>query len=225
MGDLYAEMRQYYARRAPEYDDWYNRAGRYDDPATNGLWHGEVAALGHIAADFGSGRLLDIACGTGRWTERFAANPRVTDVTALDGAAEMLAQTRERLDAAGRGASLVRGDAYALPFADASFDCAFSGFFLGHVPPERVGAWLVEVRRVLRRGGALLIFDSLLPEGREEVQVQQRPLKDGSRHNVLKVYYTPATLAKALAGVAARGSIEVATTGRYFVHARLTTRG
>ena len=224
MGDLYEEMRQYYARRAPEYDDWYNRAGRYDDPATNALWHGEVAALGHIAAEYGSGRLLDIACGTGRWTERFAANPRVTDVTALDGAAEMLAQTRERLAAAGCRATLVRGDAYALPFEDASFDCAFSGFFLSHVPPERVGVWLTEVRRVLRPGGSLLIFDSLLPEGREDVQVQQRPLKDGSRHRVLKVYYTPATLTKALAGIATRGGITCATTGSYFVLARLTTR-
>jgi demethylmenaquinone methyltransferase/2-methoxy-6-polyprenyl-1,4-benzoquinol methylase len=224
MGELYEEMRQYYARRAPEYDDWYNRVGRYDDPATNALWHGEVAALGRIAADFGSGCLLDIACGTGRWTERFAANPRVTTVTALDAAAEMLTQTRERLEAAGRSATLVRGDAYAMPFADASFDCAFSGFFLGHVPLEWVGTWVAEVRRVLRPGGALLIFDSLLPEGGEEMQVQQRPLKDGSRHRVLKVYYTPKTLAKALASIAARGRIEVATTGRYFVYARLTTR-
>jgi ubiquinone/menaquinone biosynthesis C-methylase UbiE len=225
MGDLYEEMRQYYARRAPEYDDWYERAGRYDDPATNAQWHGEVAALGHIAADFGSGRLLDVACGTGRWTEHFAANPRVTEVTALDGAAEMLAQTRARLAGAGCRATLVPGDAYAMPFVDASFDCAFSGFFLSHVAQERVGTWLAEVRRVLRPGGALLIFDSLLPEGREEVQVQQRPLKDGSRHRVLKVYYTPATLTKALAPIAARGSIACATTGRYFVHARLTTRG
>jgi hypothetical protein len=56
------------------------------------------------------------------------------------------------------------------------------------------------------------------------VQVQRRPLKNGSRHRVLKVYYTPTTLAKALAGIATRGRIEVATTGRYFVYARLTTR-
>jgi demethylmenaquinone methyltransferase/2-methoxy-6-polyprenyl-1,4-benzoquinol methylase len=224
MAGLYEEMRQYYARRAPEYDDWYSRAGRYDDPATNALWHGEVAALGHIAASYGRGRLLDIACGTGRWTERFAANPRVTEVTALDGATEMLAQTRERLAAAGCRATLVQGDAYALPFADASFDCAFSGFFLSHVPPERVSAWLAEVRRVLRPGGSLLIFDSLLPEGRQEVQVQQRPLKDGSQHRVLKVYYTPATLIGVLAAIVPRSAIACATTGRYFVHARLATR-
>jgi demethylmenaquinone methyltransferase/2-methoxy-6-polyprenyl-1,4-benzoquinol methylase len=118
----------------------------------------------------------------------------------------------------------VQGDAYALPFADASFDCAFSGFFLSHVPPERVSVWLAEVRRVLRPGGSLLIFDSLLPEGREDVQVQRRPLKDGSQHRVLKVYYTPATLTRALAAIAPRGAIACATTGRYFVHARVTTR-
>jgi hypothetical protein len=29
MHELDAEMRRCYARRAPEYDDWYNRAGRF----------------------------------------------------------------------------------------------------------------------------------------------------------------------------------------------------
>lgn len=224
--ELDQEMRRYYARRAPEYDDWYDRLGRYDDPATNAAWHAEVARLDQIASGFGAGRLLDIACGTGRWTVRFAANPRVTSVTAFDQAPEMLERTRARLAAASHAATLVQGDAYALPFAVGAFDCCFSGFFLSHVPSERLADFFGEVRRVLRPGGALLLFDSALPAGAADgatVQVQERPLKDGSRHRVLKVYYTPETLRAALALAATPGSMSTEATGRYFVAGRGTT--
>lgn len=222
--DLDQEMRRYYSQRAPEYDDWYDRRGRYDDPATNAAWHAEVAELARIADGFGQGRLLDIACGTGRWTVRFAASPRVTSVTACDQAPEMLEQTRARLAAAGRTATLAQGDAYALPFADGAFDSCFFGFFLSHIPAERLPGFMGEVRRVLLPGGALLVFDSALPDDRDTVQVQERPLKDGSRHRVLKVYYTPDTLRAALALAASPATIATETTGRYFVVGRGTTR-
>jgi ubiquinone/menaquinone biosynthesis C-methylase UbiE len=219
MSELDNEMRAYYARRAPEYDDWYNRLGRYDDPATNAGWHAEVAQLERIASGFGAGEMLDIACGTGRWTACFAANPAITRLIALDQAPEMLAQTRARLAAAGRDAELVQGDAYALPFTDSAFASCFCGFFLSHVPPERVSAFLSEVRRVLQPGGQMLIFDSLQPPGRGPVEVQERPLKDGSHHRVLKVYYTPESLATALAAKDA-SAVATTTTGRYFVVGR-----
>lgn len=218
MPNLDDEMRAYYDQRAPEYDDWYDRVGRYDDPATNTAWHAEVRRLEAIAGAFGGGHLLDIACGTGRWTTRFAANPRTVAVTGLDQSEEMLAQTRSRLAADGRTADLVRGDAYALPFNDGSFDSCFFGFFLSHVPPDTVPAFLVEVRRVLRPGGQLLIFDSHLPSGKiANVEIQDRPLKDGSRHRVLKVYYTPATLLAALTAYVAPGHVSTESTGQYFV--------
>lgn len=225
--DLDQEMRRYYSQRAPEYDDWYDRLGRYDDPATNATWHAEVARLGQIADGFGEGRLLDIACGTGRWTVRFAANARVTSVTAFDQAAEMLEQTRARLAAAGRSAIFAQGDAYALPFAAGAFDCCFFGFFLSHVPTARLADFFGEVRRVLRPGGALLVFDSAPPAGTDDtgakVQVQERPLKDGSSHRVLKVYYPPDRLRAVLALAATPDSITTETTGRYFVIGRSAT--
>jgi demethylmenaquinone methyltransferase/2-methoxy-6-polyprenyl-1,4-benzoquinol methylase len=217
------DMRRYYGARAPEYDDWYDRLGRYDDPATNAAWHAEVAELARTADGFGAGRLLDIACGTGRWTVRFASNPCIASVTACDQAPEMLEQTRVRLATAGRAATLVQADAYALPFADGTFDSCFFGFFLSHVPSERLERFLGEVRRVLRPGGALLVFDSALPDAREVIQVQERPLNDGSRHRVLKVYYTPVTLRVALALAATPESIATEATGRYFVVGRGTT--
>jgi hypothetical protein len=63
----------------------------------------------------------------------------------------------------------------------------------------------------------VLVFDSHLPAGRAAIEVQQRPLKDGSQHRVLKVYYTPATLEQALRLCAAPETIATRSTGRYFV--------
>jgi demethylmenaquinone methyltransferase/2-methoxy-6-polyprenyl-1,4-benzoquinol methylase len=224
LADWDGEMRAYYDQRAPEYDDWYDRVGRYNDPTTNALWHEEVRRLEVIADAFGDGRLLDIACGTGRWTARFAANPRVTAIVGLDQSDEMLEETRARLEKTGQSATLIRGDAYALPFPDASVDCCFTGFFLSHVPLDNVPKFLTEVRRVVRPGGGLLVFDSLLPVGKDApVEVQVRPLKDGSRHRVLKVYYTPETLAAALAPTATPDHTATESTGRFFVVGRCQT--
>ncbi len=216
-------MHRYYEQRAPEYDDWYDRRGRYDDPATNAQWHAEVAELGRIAEAFGGGRILDLACGTGRW-EPHLAHGGTAQIVGADYSPAMLAQSRARMATRAPATPLaqVRADAYALPFAPAAFDGVICGFWLSHVPPDRVAAFLGGVVHVCRPGGRVLIFDSHLPPGRTTpVEIQDRPLKDGSHHTVLKVYYTPDTLAAALAP---HGTLRQAhSTRRFFVMGELET--
>ena len=64
--------------------------------------------------DLGSGRLVEIGCGTGSATERIAARRRV--VAALDLSPRMLAQADQRV------APFVRADAGSLPLAAGSVD-------------------------------------------------------------------------------------------------------
>jgi demethylmenaquinone methyltransferase/2-methoxy-6-polyprenyl-1,4-benzoquinol methylase len=215
--DLDQELRRYYARRAPEYDDWYQRRGRYDHPESNLIWQTELGRLKHLARHFGSGRVLDIACGTGYWTRWIASNPQVAEVVALDQSVEMLEQTANRLRGVGLQATMLRGDAYALPFADQSFDRCFSGFFLGHVLPDRLWRILAEMRRVLRPDGALLVFDSLFLAGHDTVEIQDRLLADGAHYRVLKVFFTPQSLADALGSSFDREGVTTQATGRFFV--------
>src|SRR5262249_10815118 len=97
--DLAASMYRYYEQRAPEYDDWVERRGRYDNPATNGQWRAEVRTLGEIADQYTGEQILDLACGTGYWMPHLIAPPG-SRIVGADYAPAMLAQTAARMEAA-----------------------------------------------------------------------------------------------------------------------------
>jgi ubiquinone/menaquinone biosynthesis C-methylase UbiE len=97
------------------------------------------------------GRLLDLGGGTGALAARLS-DALAIDVTVLDPSPEMVAQMvpHPRVTA-------VVGTAEKMPFADASFDaCIVSDAF--HHFRDQDGA-IAEVRRVVRRGGGLLMLE------------------------------------------------------------------
>ncbi|MEO6029316.1 MAG: methyltransferase domain-containing protein [Candidatus Binatia bacterium] len=102
-------------------------------------------------------RVLDIGCGTGRLAERLTTADGVRAIVGCDFSAGMLENASERLASprAAGVASLVRGDASRLPFADAAFDAAVSTEAFHWFPDQ--DAALRELRRVLRPGGRLLL--------------------------------------------------------------------
>ena len=104
----------------------------------------------HLLGELGGARVLEIGAGAAqcsRWLAR-----RDVQVVATDVSAGMLAEGARYDDQVGVRTPLVHADARALPFADASFDVAFTAF--GAIPfvpdADRVHA---EVARVLRPGG------------------------------------------------------------------------
>jgi ubiquinone/menaquinone biosynthesis C-methylase UbiE len=221
--DRDAAMRSYYDQRAEEYDQWYRREGRFADRPDSERWHAEVALLRERVATFGHGRLIEIAGGTGWWTQQLA---RRAAVVALDYAPAMLAQLRARLQAQNLHAARVRADAYQLPLAPESFDCCFCGFWLSHVPYVRLAEFLSELRRVVRRGGLIMVVDSAPTEPGQAPGVEflhERILNDGSRHMVLKILHTPETMAAALAPLGR--VVETWSTGTFFTTATVEVSG
>jgi len=215
-------MQAYYDERAEQYDDWYRHVNLYDDPANNQAWHEEVEQMTEWVKAFGSGRLLEIASGTGWWTRHLARRASVSCVVTLDYAPTMLAMLRRRLREEKVSAAITRGDAYQLPFADSAFDCCFFGFWLSHVPQELLATFFAEVRRVVRQAGHVMIVDSKPFRGATPgAQLkQQRILDDGSRHHIVKVYHTPETLRAVLERWGTQ--VQTWTSGKFFTAGQLT---
>jgi SAM-dependent methyltransferase len=97
------------------------------------------------------GPLLDIACGTGRYTRWFAARYAGRQVVGLDLSFAMLRRA-VRVAGAGSETSYVRASALSLPFTDSAFG-AVNCFAALHLFPDLERA-IQEVGRVLRPGGS-----------------------------------------------------------------------
>lgn len=101
------------------------------------------------------GLVLDIGSGAGHDLELLAAEELVP--IGVEPSAVMIAEAARRLSAAGLGGLLVRADGHALPYASASLDGARIERVLQHCADPTVV--LQEVRRVLRAGGFLAVFE------------------------------------------------------------------
>ena len=96
-------------------------------------------------------RILDAGCGAGEYVESLC------DLGAIACGIEYLPDKVAQWDTRHPGDTRVQqGDIEALPFDDECFDAAVMNEVLEHVPDEERA--LREIRRVLRPGGALLIF-------------------------------------------------------------------
>ena len=216
------EMARYYGERAVEYDEWFYRRGRFDHgPELNTRWFAEVAEVERALDGAGlGGDILELAPGTGIWTARLARLART--LTAVDASPAMIALNRARL--AGWPVTYIQADLFRWQ-PERRYDTVFFGFWLSHVPRERLDAFTRMVADALRPGGALFFVDSRrepsstaldhrLPE--TETQVLPRRLNDGRSFNVVKNFYDPDLL---MARFAAAGcAVSVRQTPAYFLH-------
>jgi malonyl-CoA O-methyltransferase len=120
------------------------------------------ALLGLCAPELaGDGRLLDVGCGTGWWLSALAGSGVDPGrLFGLDASAERVAAAAARAP----GASVVCGDARALPWEDGTFAAVFLLLVLSSLgSADAVRAALREVRRVVRPGGAVAVWEPRVP--------------------------------------------------------------
>jgi ubiquinone/menaquinone biosynthesis C-methylase UbiE len=171
----------YYRRRVDEYD-----ATAYGDlPVARERIDRIVSALPPAA------RTLELACGTGMWTQSLAN--RATELTAVDASPEALAIARTRSPSR---VDFVCADVFSW-VPDRQFDLIFFAFWLSHVPSSRLMGFFDLLERALAPAGQVVLVDEHISQaGKEalsdsEQEVAERTLSDGSTHRLVKVYIDP----------------------------------
>jgi ubiquinone/menaquinone biosynthesis C-methylase UbiE len=122
--------------------------------------------------------VLDLGAGTGRLTLLLA--PRAKSIRAFDASAEMLRVCRERLLASGLANWQVEvADHRQLPVQDHSVDLIVSGWSVSYLAvwdqehgQTELDKWLVEMQRVLRSAGTIILFESLGTGNEEPIRLE-----------------------------------------------------
>ena len=151
---------------AEEYDDWrFSRGGELVD-------EGEKEALFELVEDIDGSRVLEVACGTGRFAVELAESG--ADVTGVDISKPMLMKGVGKARERGLGVEFLRGDAKRLPFPDDTFDLVLGMRFF-HLVDEPV-EYLSEMARVSK---GRVVFDTFNKESARVVYNRFLPM--GSR--------------------------------------------
>jgi ubiquinone/menaquinone biosynthesis C-methylase UbiE len=226
---LLDEQRAFYRARAPEYDEWWQRRGRYDRGSESAKeWDRQVAQVEAAVDTFdATGEVLEMAGGTGWWTKRLAHTAR--HLTVLDASPETLALNRERVGRA--DVEYVVADLFTWQ-PQRTYDVVFFSFWLSHVPRSRFLAFWALVRSCLApRGRVFLIDNRNDPDPLGKIKdpyvvhygpdLHLRRLYDGTQYRVVKVMYEPDELQSLLGDQGWTARLE-ATRWFIFGEARLS---
>jgi SAM-dependent methyltransferase len=201
--DPTGEMNRYYQARAPWHDEYMGYTSNVDLEALL------VPVVRDVEGNVQGRDVLEVACGTGNWTQVLACKARSVLATDISEAMLGIAGTKEY--PAGRVAFAL-ADAYTLDGVEKGrFTAAFASDWWSHIPNSRLGAFLDTLHGKLRDGSRVVFLDMLerhTPDfGHYRVdgegnRVYRRRLPDGREFDVIKNFPTERQLRAAVAGVA-----------------------
>jgi len=184
-------MADYYEQRASYYDRIYEIPARQSD----------LRRLRELVAARLAGRdVLEVAAGTGYWTQFVAATAASVCATDVNEAPLAIAAARDYPQGNVRFA---RGDAFRLDQVPGVFTGALVGFWWSHLLREQTGVFLDGLCRRLEARSPVMIIDNRYVEGSSSpiVEVddegntfQRRVLDDGRTYQVVKNFPTPEEL-------------------------------
>lgn len=181
-------LKEYYTRRAAEYEEIYQKPERQSDLAILET-HVKTLLEGHPT--------LEVACGTGYWTEILA--PVCRSIVAADSGPEVLEVARGKTYGK-HSVHFVLADAYHLEDVEGQFTAGFAAFWWSHVPKECLQSFLRGFHKKLLPGALVCFVDNRNVEGSSTAishtdargnTYQQRILKDGTEFRVLKNFPLP----------------------------------
>ena len=183
------ELAKYYAERALEYDVIYSKPERQCD----------IKLLAsHLTEQLDNKNVLEVACGTGYWTQFYGPHSNFT--TATDYNEEVLSIARGRLDAHDN-IRVEQSDAYSLNNIYGDFNAGLAAFWWSHLEKSKIAAFLETFHSKLSPGSRVVMADNIYVEGSstpvsrtdsEGNSYQLRRLKHGRTYEVLKNFPTEA---------------------------------
>ncbi len=155
---------------APEFDDYAaDYAAGMEDPFKR-LAGGSFAAFIDLKAGWllrdlarhplrsGGARLLDFGCGTGEFLQSLRRHGFAGELCGCDVSGGMLAEAARRWPD-DRPPALHQSENAWLPYPANGFDVVLACCVLHHVPPAQHPAVFLELARVLKPGGRLVVFE------------------------------------------------------------------
>lgn len=218
---LLGEQIDYFDARVPEYD------ASMEPDATDPEFT-EWRAIRDLVRNLGlSGDVVDLAAGTGKWTELFYRD--ASSVTLVDASPQALEIAARRL--AADHVSYVAADLFTWQ-PERQYDVVFSSFWLCHVPPALVTGFIEMVAGACRAGGRLVLVDEhnfddpgleVAAAAEEDAWVSHRGVRDGRRFRLVKVRHNPEEIERQLTAGGWRTSLD--HHGEYFYVLSATRSG
>ncbi len=192
-------LAEYYAKRAAEYERIYAKTERQQDLAT----------LRSQLQETLQGRdVLEVACGTGYWTQAAAQTAR--SILATDVNEEVL-QIACAKKYGPINVRFEKRDAFGLGGVSGSFDAGLAAFWWSHLKKFQIGDFLRHFHDKLKPGAVVVFLDnnyvpgSSTPISRTDGEgntYQERALENGSKYEVLKNFPNENDLRQKLGGLA-----------------------
>jgi len=195
------DLKKYYADRAKEYEE---TAG-YRDPVAEKIR--EKIKVRHQNY-FRGHDVLEIACGTGYWTEVIVVSAK--SILTIDINKEMITIAKKRL-ARFPNVNFKVADAFVLDKIQGYFSAAYAHWWWSHIPKSMIRDFLLNLHRRLIPGAFVLFADHLPGYPGREIEVirdkngdrlEKRVLKNGKKYLIIKNFPTQEEINMYLLGIA-----------------------
>ncbi len=184
------EMKAYYDKVAPLHDGFM---GYTSNRAMEELLRDIIEWVEPSVLDKD---VLEIACGTGNWTQ--VLSKRARSVLAVDQSDAQLDIARSK-EYAGDNVTFVKADAYSLEGVEGAFGAAFAADWWSHIPRSCVHDFAAALMARLRRGSEIVLIDMLPSPALEAMfshcdaegnRIHRRRFEDGAVFEVVKNFPT-----------------------------------
>jgi len=177
---------KYYSERAKEYENVYSKPERKDELKKITI------TLQNI---FRNKSLIEIACGTGYWTERISQTAKSVYAIDINDSVLEVAKSKSYSQ---NNVTFAKMDLYGMKLNE-QYESLFGGFILSHIKWQEINNFMKIISEFVIPGGRIVLLDNNYVEGSSSPIIftdefgntyQKRKLLDRSEHIIIKNFLT-----------------------------------